>query len=408
MPHLQSLTVDYLVSGSLDGSTPAPVVSRNGPNSTPFNRTAQIYEPGEVGALGLIDPDLGAGGSIGPRCVSQLVLDLQGQVAPPGARVTVVAETHSGTVELFEVVDLAGKTVVVAPVPFVVPQGGAIQVEGFAAGSEAVLIRVSIETPKDVSELLAMLAIAKGSGGNGGGGGGGSGIIDFSVNAAAADGIYPDDSLVLRTGSRTNSAGAFNGGGAGNKAIYGSFGFDGVPLGDLESLAYVWENLLGPGGPFFLPPTGPTVSTPYVNLVVDFDPLGAGDIRILVTNDDSLNAAITAAIGTYVNNGSNVLTYAWDDTMDVLIVLAPPNAVPGGVAPNVSVGAAWPENSYKFSALVAANPDAVLIDAFTGDGGLPVGSVTPALMLASGDSGNLVKSGKKIQSFVVNGTSRFK
>jgi hypothetical protein len=237
-----------------------------------------------------------------------------------------------------------------------------------------------------------------------GGGGGGVGGIDqsFSVNAAGVDGLL-DGSVVLRTGARVNGAGAFVGGGTGNKSILGISGFDQLPLGDLESVEYVWSNVDGPGGPFFIPPGGMTVLSPYVNLVVDFDPLGLGDIRVLVTNDDSLNAAITAAIGTYVNNGSNVLTYSWDDTMDVLIVNAPPTAVPGGVAPNVTVGPLWPENSYSWAALVAANPDAVLVDAYPADGGLPAGAIVPAVLLVSGDSINVTRSGKRLASIKING-----
>jgi len=231
------------------------------------------------------------------------------------------------------------------------------------------------------------------------------GTTDFSVNAAALNGGYDDGSVVLRTGTRLNLLGAYNGGGTGNKAIGGTFGFNGLPIGDLETLEYVWENVDGPGGPFFIPPGGPAIQTPYINLLVDFDPLGVGDVKVCVVLDDSLNVAITAALGSYVNNGSNVLTYGWDGlTQDILIVGQVPPA-PGGVLPNVSVGPSWLENSYNWQAIIAANPDAILVDAFSGNGGLPAGAVTPAILLASGDSGNVVRSGKKISAFSVNGNS---
>lgn len=230
---------------------------------------------------------------------------------------------------------------------------------------------------------------------------------DFAVNAASVDGGYSDGSVVLRTGARTNAAGAYVGGGTGNKSILGTFGFNAVPIGSLLSIEYTWTNVDGPGGPFFIPPGGPAVQTPYVNLVVDFDPppAGVGDLRIVVMCDDSLAGAITAAIGTYQNNGANVLQYRWDSTMDVLIVLAPPNPVPGGVVPDVSVGASWLENAYKWTDLVAANPNAVLVDAYPADGGLPAGAVMPAILLVSGDSGNITRSGKRIAALNVNGAS---
>jgi len=242
--------------------------------------------------------------------------------------------------------------------------------------------------------------------GGGGGGGLGGNTADFSVNAANVDGGYDDGSIVLRTGSRVNAAGSFTGGGTGNKSIAGVFGFNGLPIASLLSLEYVWENVVGPGGPFFLPPGGPSVQTPYINLIVDFDPLGAGDIRVLVTNDDSLPGAITASIGTYVNNGSNVLTYGWSGaTQNVIVIGSGAGPGPGGVLPNVTVGPGTLENSYKWTDLIAANPGAVLRDVFTGDGGLPAGAITPAILLVSGDSGNVTKSGKKILDFKVNGAS---
>jgi len=239
----------------------------------------------------------------------------------------------------------------------------------------------------------------------GGGGALGVGASSFSVNGAGVDGAFTDGSVVLRTGTAVNPPGAFNGGGTGNKAILGVAGFGGVPIGQLLSVSYTFTNADGPGGPFFLPPGGATVTTPYVNLIVDFDSLGVGDLRVLVLCDDSLNAAITASIGAYSNNGQNELTYSWTSAQNALIVLAPPNPVPGGVAPDVSVGGLWTENSYRWSDLVAANPDAILVDAFTGDGGLPAGAVTPSVMLVSGDSGNVVRSGKRVSAFSVNGAS---
>jgi hypothetical protein len=234
-------------------------------------------------------------------------------------------------------------------------------------------------------------------------------LIDFSVNNAAGDLI--DARLVLRTGGSANPTGAFNGGGTGNKAIVGyPLGLAGIPMGALLSVDYTWTNLLGLGGPFFNPPTAATVITPYLNFLVDF---GGGNLRVLVACNDQLNPLITAAIGTYSNPGGlNVLTYAWSSAQAVCIVGSPPAAVPGGVVPLVSVGASFLENAYSWAALVAANPLARVIDAFPanpvlsplGDGGMPVGALVAGIVIASGDSGNVVKSGKALSSWRVNGT----
>ena len=234
----------------------------------------------------------------------------------------------------------------------------------------------------------------------------GRGLSDFSVNAAAVDGGYADGSIVLRTGARPNAAGAFHGGGTGNKAIFGVLGYHGLPMGDLASLAYTWRNVHGSGGPFYSPPAGPSVLTPYVNVLVDFDPLGAHDLRVLAILDDSLNPAITAAIGTYTNPGGlNVLTYAWTAAMACLVVGSTPGTIPGAVPAHVAVGPAWTERAYLWADLAAANPAAVLVDAFPADGGLPAGAVMPSILLCSGDSGTTQRSGKRIQSLTVNGNA---
>jgi hypothetical protein len=189
-------------------------------------------------------------------------------------------------------------------------------------------------------------------------------------------------------------------------------GFSGLPLSAIQSLEFTWQNLLGPGGPFFNPPTAPSVTTPYINFVVDFNPGGGGDLRVLLLVDDTLNPAIANTIGTYLNPGGlNTLIYGWTELMNVCIVGAPPAAAPGGVPPAVSVGPAFTDNAFSWAALKAANPSAIFVDAFpanptlfpNGDGGMPVGAIVPSLVVVSGDSGNVTKSGKHLLSLKVNG-----
>ena len=70
---------------------------------------------------------------------------------------------------------------------------------------------------------------------------------------------------------------------------------------------------------------------------------------------------------------------------------------------SVSVGPGFLENTYNWQALVAANPDAIFFRGYPGDGGYPAGAVLPPLLLISGDSATLVKSGKQVTSVLVNG-----
>ena len=262
-------------------------------------------------------------------------------------------------------------------------------------------------------------------GGGGGGGGGDGEFIRFAVNSAGVDGRYTDRSMVLRVGASVNPAGAFNGGGLGNKALLGLLGFGGMPIGALVSVAYTWKNLLGPIG---VPSEPPSVVVPYCNLIVDFAPFpGPGDLRVLSILDRQLAAAISASIGSYADVGA-LHTHSWLSAesapgvngsvciIGVTNPAVPPAVPPGGCPVNVTVGIGQFENTYKWSDLVALNPTAVLVDAFpanpvgfappgpTGDGGMPVGALVPAIEIVSGDSGNLVKSGKQLVALAVNGT----
>jgi hypothetical protein len=237
-------------------------------------------------------------------------------------------------------------------------------------------------------------------------------LVNLSVNNASADLGF--DAFVLRTGgdgATPNVPGAFNGGGTGNKALLGLLGFSGMPLSALTSIEYTWTSQLGPVGPDYNPPGGPSPTVPFINLIIDFNPV-VGDLRVISLLDSSLTPAIVNAIGTYANPGGlNTLTYSWDETLDVLIVNSPPNPTPGGVPPSVTVGPSWPANAYSWAALKAANPSAIFVDAFpanpvffpTGDGGSPAGAIMPALLLVSGDSGNLTRSGKHILDWKING-----
>lgn len=249
-------------------------------------------------------------------------------------------------------------------------------------------------------------AAPSGGGGSGSGGAflrGGVGH-DFSVNAAAVDSVT--GGLVLRTGGSVNPTGAYQGGGIGNKAVLSAASLRGQSLSRLASLAVTWQNVTGPAGPFYNPAGAPTVCTPYFNVIVDFNPAGpVHDYRVLVMCADSLNATITNAVGQYANPGGlNTLTYSWTSAQSVLIVLSPPAAAPGGVLPNHSVGPNWPENSYSFAQLVMANPQAIMVEVFPSDGGMPAGAIVGPIFVMAGDSGNTTKSGKFLQSFKVNGS----
>jgi len=251
-----------------------------------------------------------------------------------------------------------------------------------------------------------------------GGGGFAKYVIDLSVNSAAIDFGWKSNlsncSAVMRTGGILNPPGGFNGGGTGNKSVLGARNIlHGKPISSIVSTSFKWRNILGSGGSFYNPPAAPTVTDPYMNFLVDFDPLGAGDLRVLVFCDSGNAPIIANAIGTYSNPGGlNTLEYSWNNTQDVLIVNAPPNPVPGGVPVHINNGPIWLNKSYKWSAIVAANPTAIFVDAFPatfgapgGDVGSAAGALIAAISINSGDSLNVGKSGKNIVEWLVNGAT---
>jgi hypothetical protein len=175
--------------------------------------------------------------------------------------------------------------------------------------------------------------------------------IDCSVNSARVQPHSSGAGITITTTARVNEAGAFQGGGSGNKAIYGAWSLDLLPLAELQHLLIVWQNQAGPAGPHVEPAQAVTVATPYLNLLVDLNaadaPAGA-DIRVLVCCCDQLSPAISEAIGVKSNDGSNRLTDLWRaDTHGVLIVGYDGSNAPGGIIPVLSNGSSWMENVFS-------------------------------------------------------------
>jgi hypothetical protein len=221
--------------------------------------------------------------------------------------------------------------------------------------------------------------------------------LDLSVNHARVSTPY-NDVPVLQTSTGTNAVGAYNGGGKGNKSILGFKGLSGTPLGAITSIVFDWM-------PLSISPPVPILF--YINLVVD---LGGGNgIRIFVIDTDP---AITGPLnsGTVTSPAPGVLRMTHLTALNFVQVVNAFGPIPPAIAPApVSVAAGspvgpWPASSFSYSAILAAFPLAKLIDASSGDGGLPKApTVTPALMLIQGDSSNLQMRASAMLSMKVNG-----
>ena len=217
---------------------------------------------------------------------------------------------------------------------------------------------------------------------------------DFSVNCARVENAWSNDP-VLHTQTRGPLvSGGYNGGGTGSKAILGVNVGDGLPLAALLSLSWSWRNMV------------PYVATPfgvYANLLVDL--FGNGTVyKILVIDPSSVPA---------LNNGTTVINVDGSKTTSinfatewVLVVLDVPGYPPGVPVPAVNLAPAgsWLNRSYRLADIAAAYPLAVLRRAATGDGGLPIATVTPALLLCAGDSGNNRVHAMRVTEILLNGS----
>lgn len=201
---------------------------------------------------------------------------------------------------------------------------------------------------------------------------------DLSVNqASAAYEGAPTFALRLRTEAGSNDAGGFNGGGTGNKSIAGAAGYDEAPLAGFADLAFETRGIAGP-------------LTPYFNVIVDLD-CGNGDTPLVLVVADT-----TAATGP-VDLGEGISRYEWAaNAAQWRAVGGLGDLLPSHIATEAG----------KLSDVVFAYPAACLRDANTGDGGLPAGVVTPAVLVILGDSNNTAEQEQWVTAVEI-GTVRY-
>ncbi len=218
---------------------------------------------------------------------------------------------------------------------------------------------------------------------------------DFSVNQAAVKTIgngYP----MLQTRVFTNDAGAFNGSGTGNKAI---FGIDITgPLRDFESIEIVYQNLQGDVESIF----GGAASnqSPYVNLQVDLDGDNSNVLLFSMINYVSIPPPLS---GIYeILDAPRTYKVSWNNTLAVNVVGVTSGSDLGGITPVYSGGVNWQAIYWSFQDIVDANPNAVIINYASEDGGFPIDCVVAGLSINSGDSSQQVFSSKLIRGLKIN------
>jgi len=229
---------------------------------------------------------------------------------------------------------------------------------------------------------------------------------DNSVNSGRVENLH-SPIATLRTQPQGNVAGAFNGGGTGNKAILGTGQGFAWSFGALTSIEFTWRDVQqsqpGPG--------------PYLNLLISLSGTTAGPYVIGVI-DPSLPASLHN--GTTVLNVDGSSTTTWNAATDAMPIvrglLVPPNPPggPGFVPPSYDdsppvpppLPGGWLHYSYTLAAIAAAYPSAIFLDGDTGDGGMPkTPNVVRYLAVVLGDSNNQLARTYEISSVKLNGAA---
>ena len=158
----QQLTVEFRVTGDLDGVTPAPAVVLD-PNDDDYNEpdSRGIHVVDVFGDLGLIDPDLGGDAAMGDRCIPWIYLDTQGLGGAAGARIAVLDNVdRDNDVPVprsqYTAFPTGGAPVFFTDNSTYVFQGSCLGIIGYS-GAGVKTIRLNIVAPHDAEEFAAIL-----------------------------------------------------------------------------------------------------------------------------------------------------------------------------------------------------------------------------------------------------------
>lgn len=223
-------------------------------------------------------------------------------------------------------------------------------------------------------------------------------FVDFSVNQASVKTVGNGPPL-LQTRVFTNDPGAFNGSGTGNKAILG-IDLTG-PLSNYESVEIEYINLQGDVEPIF----GGSASneSPYINLQVDINGDGSSILLFSIINyDDSVPEQYSNGAYRIVDEVRATYNVSWNSDMTVNVVGVTNGADLGGITPVYSAGPNWQAKYWSFQDILAANPDAKIVNYRNLDNGFPVSAVIAGMSINSGDSAQQVFSSKLMTVLKIN------
>jgi hypothetical protein len=164
--------------------------------------------------------------------------------------------------------------------------------------------------------------------------------------------------------------GAFNGAGTGNKAFVGFNEFSGRPFNTLTTIDVTFMQSVGPNNNI------------YMNYIIDTN--GDGVFTPPTGTPDSSGDCIVVSLWPNATNGEPGDTF----TLDMA------SASFGAVGPGSSTVCGLPKHTSPTGLLSSltgySNGSALLLNAATGDGGMPNGRIMPAITFVVGDSNNRV------------------
>jgi hypothetical protein len=237
---------------------------------------------------------------------------------------------------------------------------------------------------------------------------------DHSVNGGACD-QFTSPQPILRTNTTVNAVGGFNGGGTGNKAILGHWLSAPLPLGALLSVVLDYERLT--------PEVLAGQRLPSLLFVVELDPVGAMGFYSILTCGDETNPL---NLGTYSTPAPGVRRISWTPGANFIQVVgdkgvggagfsppsptAGPDPIPTSEGPSPGPappppGTSWTVRDYSIADLLVAYPNAQIVNAASGDGGLPKLTQTAGAMIALGDSGTVLQNAVRVVSWKINGSA---
>jgi hypothetical protein len=148
--------VEYLVSGSLNGSTESPLLPFPEIPSRDSDED-QIYQLA-VETLGIINPGTNNDGVYGNRFITWMIIRSP-NVGVPGASVDIIDPRTTGDPIQQNIADLNGVALRYIDTPFLLPQGSVIQVDGMtAAPGLPIIVRLQVMAPETPTEFLEIIA----------------------------------------------------------------------------------------------------------------------------------------------------------------------------------------------------------------------------------------------------------